>query len=200
MFFTKSNVDEILAKIKNGTYKIDTPNNVLNVKRSLTDEFKNRYSKNLTTVQRARLWQGDWGYYGIVQNYVPDFEQALREGKIVPLLDTDTVNNLEGKKVWIRSLGKELEVTFDPTKLLEKDTSGNYKYATICSVGDSIKAHGNAIVLDNKYIVNDISTLTIEEFTKYGIEGLELDKINKEIGKELNNICEAIGKIRGGMQ
>ena len=200
LFFTKSNVNEILAKIKNGTYKIDTPDNVLNVKRSLTDEFKNRYSKNLTTVQRARLWQGDWGYYGIVQNYVPDFEQALREGKIVPLLDTDTINNLEGKKVWIRSLGKELEVTFEPAKLLEKDASGNYKYATICSVGDSIKADGNAIVLDNKYIVNDISTLTKDEFTKYGKNGLDIDNINKEIGLEFDDICKIIGEIRGGMQ
>ena len=140
------------------------------------------------------------GKGGIVQNYVPDFEQALREGKIVPLLDTDTINNLEGKNVWIKSLGKELEVTFDPVKLLEKDASGNYKYATICSVGDSIKADGNAIVLDNKYIVNDISTLTMEEFTKYGKNGLDIDKINIEIGEEIEKICKKISKVRGGMQ
>lgn len=58
----------------------------------------------------------------------------------------------------------KIELTFEPAKLLEKDVSGNYKYATICSVGDSIKADGNAIVLNNKYIIND----TLKVFTKYG--------------------------------
>ena len=40
----------------------------------------------------------------------------------------------------------------------------------------------------------------MDKFTKYGKSGLDIDKINKEIGLEFDDICEIIGKIRGGMQ
>ena len=72
------------------------------------------------------------------QIFTPDFKELVRQGKVEPLLDKDTIEKL-----------KKIGVEFNPVLLQQVDKDGKYIYKSICEVAEVIVDDSNIIKLNN---------------------------------------------------
>lgn len=78
------------------------------------------------------------GKGGLEQIFTPDFKNLVREGKLKPILDSDTMKQLE-----------KLGITFEPKLLQKVDENGKYVYKSICETMEVIAKDMNVVELDN---------------------------------------------------
>ena len=94
------------------------------------------------------------GSGGLEQIFTPDFENIIREGKVVPLLDDITKDKL-----------REKGIEFNRKLLQQKDGNGKYMYETICKTFIEISEDPNIIKLGN-YKVTEEEVLQIKNAVK----------------------------------
>ncbi len=94
------------------------------------------------------------GKGGLEQIFTPEFKLLVREGKVKPILEKQTMVKL-----------REKGIEFDPKLLQQVDKNGDYVYKSICDTFELIVEDSNVIKLEN-YRLNEIEVEKIKKAVK----------------------------------
>ncbi|USK58759.1 ribonuclease YeeF family protein [Peribacillus asahii] len=95
-----------------------------------------------------------FGLGGLEQIFTPDFDDLLREGKVIPILEDVTKDKL-----------REKGIEFEPKLLQQKDENGKYMYETISKTFVEISEDPHVIKLGN-YKLTEEEVLQIKNAVK----------------------------------